>query len=754
MKNFTHLITASLLAGVLVFSCSVQLAAQCNVNDKYDKIISGYHSSIALKDNGVYCVWGSSMQKTGANDQLAPQDINVTNYNLLTGTIYKAALGGKSAGAAVDQGILLTSDGLWAWGIVGNVLKSTVKATAAFGRITSPTGGVGSTTLGLPTGVSPADVQSLFATYQTLVLVTKIVAGTGGDVYVLTQSSLAVEGNGGAVATAGSSSWQKVKRSATAGDYLTNVTAARGQVYNASNNAFIAVTATGEVYTWGNTTYLGNSSAIAARNYATLMTLPAEFASTVPKMIGVTGGGGSGATTVTNTYYILSNAGNLYSLGNNSQKQCGDFTTLEKTAWVQVKKSAAAGDYLTNINTFSCQEHNASFPAIAAINTTGAVYTWGNNSSGMCGRTDNGLIGGTLTTVSFDPGTPVNFTGTAISIEMGGHTMVYTKEGSTQFCYVGHYTNGSMGDGTAGNNGASSATSLKHDCASTPSISICGYVPIAASVINSTITAATTSILANGSSTTTITIQLKDAANNNLTSSGGVVAVNTSSGTVGTVIDNNNGTYTVILTSAAAPATATISYTINGAPASATALVTFTSTLALKWGNVVAYRQNNTVKLQWFTTQEINISHFDIERSTNTTDWQVVVAGVAATNLSAAHSYAETDAEYIAQRLYYRIKQTDLNGRYTYSPVMMVGPDNGKDKIVAYPVPVVSVFYLDNISKNNIKKLELYTLNGSSVRTWFSPQASYDISSMQKGIYILKIITTGDETTYLKLTKQ
>jgi alpha-tubulin suppressor-like RCC1 family protein len=84
----------------------------------------------------------------------------------------------------------------------------------------------------------------------------------------------------------------------------------------------MALTSTGSVYTWGNTTYLGNGTVIAARNYATLMTLPAEFSTSIPKMVGVTGGGGTGATTVTNTYFILSNAGNIYSLGNNSQRQC------------------------------------------------------------------------------------------------------------------------------------------------------------------------------------------------------------------------------------------------------------------------------------------------------------------------------------------------------------------------------------------------------------------------------------------------
>ncbi len=728
-------------------------AQQCNVNEKYDKIVSGYHSSIALKDNGGYSVWGSYMKQAGNADQLSPQDISVANYTTLTGTIYKATLGGGAGGAQVDQAILLTSDGLWAWGPTGRVFSTTIKSTAAFGRITSPSGGVGSTTLGLPTGITPADVQSLFATSQTLILLTKRVSNSGGDVYILTQTSRAAEANGGTpVTTAGSSSWQRVRINGST--FLTNVTAVRGQVYNSSNNAFIALAATGEVYTWGNTSYLGNSTAVAARNYATQMTLPTEFASSIPKMIGVTGGGGTGATTTGNTYYILSEAGNLYSLGNNSQRQCGDFTTTERTSWVQVKKSSAANDFLVNVNFFSAQEHNSSFPSVAAITNNGTLYTWGNNSSGMIGRTDNGAAGGGLTTVAFDPGIPVGFTNTAIFVEMGGHTMVYTIEGSSKFCYVGHYTNGSMGDGTSGNNGASSATSLKHDCNSTPSINICGYVPVAGSVVQSTISVSEPLIYANGTSTSVVTIQLKDASGNNLTSSGGNVVIYTDAGTVGAVTDNNDGTYTAVLTSSTSPGTATISFSINGNNSSNTSSVMFAATLPVKWGNVFAYRQNSNVKIDWTTLQEVNVSHFDVERSLNGNDWLVIIPGVPAANRMVSQKYLQTDPQYHTQRIFYRIRQVDQDGRFTYSPVVMVGPEQGKNNIVAYPVPAQSGFFLANVNPNEVRQVALYNSNGVMVKRWQTAQTSYSIETLPPGVYVVKVTTLDNNTQHLRISKQ
>jgi hypothetical protein len=759
MKQLLSLLEKGLLLfAFLLFSFS--LFAQCNVNERYDKIVSGYHSSIALKTDGVYSVWGSAMKSTGVvttGDAFSPQDINATNYAGLTGTILKVALGGKNAGAAVDQAILLTTDGLWAWGIISNVLSSTgtptVKSTAAFGR-TYNTVANGFNAYGLPTSVTPTDVQSMFATYQTLIIVTKIVAGVGGDVWILTQTSLAVEGNNGTATTVGTSRWVRLMKSATAGDYLTNVVAVRGQVSNITYNAFMAQTSAGLVYTWGNSTYLGNGTAVVARTVATLMTLPSESGSQIiPRMIGVTGGIGTTATT-TNTYFALSNSGNLYALGHNSQKQCGDFTTTERTSWVQVKKSVTAGDYLTNVNFITTQEHNSSFPAVAAVTSTGTMYTWGNNSSGMLARSDNGAVGGNLTTTTWDPGLTAGISGIVISAEMGGHTLVYLKEGTNQFCYAGHYVDGSMGDGGIGNNGSSSATILLLNCATTPNLAICGYVPVAASSTNSVISSVHTIIAANGSSTTTITVQLKDASGTNLTTSGGTVVIMTSAGIISTVTDNNDGTYTAVLTSSATPEVATLTFTINGTTASNSTQVTFASTLPLSWINATAYRQNKMVKIAWTTTNEINVRNFVIEYSPDGFNWVVVVPYIPAFNLSSANYYSQFDSTFKPNQLFYRIKQTGFDGHHTYSFILRVSSIENINQITVYPIPTYNSFHLGNVNPEKIDLVQVINIDGRIMKYWKSFQPSYNIEEMPPGIYIIRVRTKEGDIQNNKVSKQ
>lgn len=724
MKSASILFTS----GIFACLCIPNLTnAQCNVNEKYDKIVSGYHQSVVLKNDGTFAVWGQDLNNNGTGDLLTPVNMNVTNYPALTGTPLKATIGG-AGGSGKEQAVLLTSTGLFAWGTRGYVVASSLTSSAAYQKIGTPTGGDASTKL--PTGVAPADVIQMTASYQTLALLT-----TGGYVWILTQSSANIQGNGASAAT---TTWHQVKKDAVT--VLSGVTAIRGQVSNGTYGAMMALTSAGEVYTWGNSVYLGNGSNSTSKNYATLMTLPAEFTSSnIPKMIGVTGGV-KGTSTVKNSYYLVSNNGSLYVLGDNSKKQLGTFNTTEQKSWVKAKVNSTTE--FNNISYISVQEHDASFPGVAAITTIGNLYTWGENDGLMLGRTTDGS--------TYDPGFPGGFTaGTdkAVSAEMGGHTLVYLREGSEQFCYVGHKVGGSMGDNTSTDINVNT-----FNCSGTPNISICGYVPIAANATTSTISVAQPLITANGISTTTITIRLKDASGNNLTTSGGVVVITSSAGVVGTVIDNNDGTYTAILTSDASPATALISFSINGTSATNTTNVVFTKTLPVKWGDVKAFRKFKTQQVEWITEEEANVSHFVVERSLNGRDWLTVLAHRNATNGSLQQAYTFIDNDYIPSVVYYRVKEVDKDGKFNYSAVLLLEADPGFNRIIAYPSPADKLLYIGNIEKSKLGPILLYTMNGEKIREWNQPQVSYDVSTVPPGIYLLKVNTKdgGQQTIRIK----
>jgi len=553
---------------ILFFCVALDATAQCNVNDPYDKLISGYHASVAIKSTGEYSIWGANMAPTGLVGQLTPLEINGTNYSGITGTIYKAGIGGTNTGASIDQAAVLTSTGLFAWGAVGSLFHSSLTTSPGVAQITPP---VGSSPIGLPLGLEPQDVKMLFAVYRTLVLLSK-----SGDVYVLGYLTGALDGNGAAQGTTGMNTWQRVKLNATT--YLSGVKNVRGQSASANYNAFVAETNDGKMYTWGASTFLGDGTGAAYRSYATEMTLPDDVKTKGIKMIGVTGGITGGSSY--NTYYVLSNSGNLYAMGDNKNYQCGDFSRdLLHFNWVQAKKSSAPNDFLTNVIFVTVQEHSNSVPAASAITKAGDLYSWGYNARNMLGRP--------IENASYDPGLAGGFNqgvDKALFAEMGGHTLLYVKEGSSKFCYVGHRINGSMGDGTSFD-----AKEPIFNCDQTPTIDLCGSVPNVSDTTTSTINASPKIIKANNKDYSTLFVQLKDFKGNNLTGNGGLVTISSTLGTVSAVVNNNNGTYTAILTGGLTAGTAIVSFTINGSNAVQTDTVTI---LPYLWPGEIASDQS------------------------------------------------------------------------------------------------------------------------------------------------------------------
>lgn len=84
-------------------------------------------------------------------------------------------------------------------------------------------------------------------------------------------------------------------------------------------------------------------------------------------------------------------------------------------------------------------------------------------------------------------------------------------------------------------------------------------------------------------------------------------------------------------------------------------------------------RQGNNVVLRWRTEDEVNTSHFVVERSTDGVHFvaiqQVKTAGTSTGNYSVADNNA------IPGKLYYRLQMVDKNSKFTYSNIIKVNND-------------------------------------------------------------------------------
>jgi M6 family metalloprotease-like protein len=92
--------------------------------------------------------------------------------------------------------------------------------------------------------------------------------------------------------------------------------------------------------------------------------------------------------------------------------------------------------------------------------------------------------------------------------------------------------------------------------------------------------------------------------------------------------------------------------------------------LPVVWDNVSASETNGSVLVEWSTHSEINNDYFEVEHSVNNIDFNTVGIVDGAGNSSIEQSYSYLHSGAVLGHNYYRIKQIDFDGAYSYSKVV------------------------------------------------------------------------------------
>ncbi len=87
--------------------------------------------------------------------------------------------------------------------------------------------------------------------------------------------------------------------------------------------------------------------------------------------------------------------------------------------------------------------------------------------------------------------------------------------------------------------------------------------------------------------------------------------------------------------------------------------------------------------LTW-KTEEANVSHYEVERSANAEDFRI--AGTVTAGGTGPGSYSLTDPVPVSGTIYYRIRQVDLDGTFSYSRIISLTSE-GNRELVAWPNP-------------------------------------------------------------------
>jgi hypothetical protein len=172
--------------------------------------------------------------------------------------------------------------------------------------------------------------------------------------------------------------------------------------------------------------------------------------------------------------------------------------------------------------------------------------------------------------------------------------------------------------------------------------------------------------------------------------------------------------------------------------------------------------KNKVVDLKWTTASEKENDYFTLERTRDFNEIVPVGMVDGAGNSSVVLNYNFVDEKPFAGRSYYRLKQTDFNGEFSYSDWKSVNnsASSGMQSVQLYPVP-------SNGTDLNLKvvnsltgtvQVSIYALNGSLVKykEFDADENTFDYniapdSKLDQGLYIVEIINGNDKWS-LKLT--
>jgi len=182
-------------------------------------------------------------------------------------------------------------------------------------------------------------------------------------------------------------------------------------------------------------------------------------------------------------------------------------------------------------------------------------------------------------------------------------------------------------------------------------------------------------------------------------------------------------------------------------------------TLPVGFTRFIATCLPDAVQLGWTTVSEQNNQGFYPEKSLDGANWQELGFVAGAGSSTQLKQYQYTDKTGSSGPVYYRLRQTDMDGRIYYSSVLVSSCHTGKQGLMAIalaPNPVSHIAYLKFLPGNGSPvQYTLLSMAGTPLANgkWTGTEASLDLSGITSGVYLLRL-TTEKETRTIRVVKK
>lgn len=163
--------------------------------------------------------------------------------------------------------------------------------------------------------------------------------------------------------------------------------------------------------------------------------------------------------------------------------------------------------------------------------------------------------------------------------------------------------------------------------------------------------------------------------------------------------------------------------------------------LPVKLTQFRAAPQNNTIKLSWTTSQEIDNKGFEIQRSTDGRNFVKIGWVDGNGTISTPVQYTFTDMSPAAGKNFYRLCQQDINGNVSYSDIVAASTKREMTLNLS-PNPVEHVLYVE-FDEKNTTSLKIMDMQGRVVwkkeGVYTSSVLSVPVQMLTRGIYALEV---------------
>ena len=185
------------------------------------------------------------------------------------------------------------------------------------------------------------------------------------------------------------------------------------------------------------------------------------------------------------------------------------------------------------------------------------------------------------------------------------------------------------------------------------------------------------------------------------------------------------------------------------------------STLPVTLLNFSAAYRNGVTALSWETENEVNFSHYEIERKSETGSDYVTIASKQANGNTGRSVYSSSDniSSINDAVVYYRLKMVDVDGKFTYSNVIMVRKEKKAiSGISLSPNPVISSANATvrfDASRAAVVNLRIVDMAGRQVLAQQNNVSEgtnsiqvNNLNRLQPGLYIIQLVNGNELSTF------